>query len=74
MKNAGKIVADLGSYCSEFEPPIRAVITTRTFESVDLIVAEIPETLPADKPCHLKSMGAYQGSFIRVGDGDRRMT
>ncbi|WP_017539521.1 ATP-binding protein [Nocardiopsis halophila] len=74
VKNAGKLVADLGSYCSEFEPPIRAVITARTFESVDLIVAEIPETLPADKPCHLKSMGAYQGSFIRVGDGDRRMT
>ncbi|MDA2809353.1 putative DNA binding domain-containing protein [Nocardiopsis sp. RSe5-2] len=74
VRNAGKLVADLGSYCSEFEPPIRAVISTRTFESVDLIVAEIPETLPADKPCHLKSMGAYQGSFIRVGDGDRRMT
>jgi ATP-dependent DNA helicase RecG len=74
VANAAKLVADLGSLCSEFEPPIRAVIKTRTFESVDLIVAEIPETLPAQKPCHLKSMGLYQGSFIRVGDGDRRMT
>lgn len=74
VSDAAKLVADLGSWCSEFEPPIRAVITTRTFESVDLIVAEIPETLPVDKPCHVKSMGVYQGSFIRVGDGDRRMT
>ncbi|MFV2196831.1 ATP-binding protein [Nocardiopsis sp. LOL_012] len=74
VKNAAKLVADLGSCCSEFEPPIRAVIRTHTFESVDLIVAEIPETLPAHKPCYLKSMGAYQGSFLRVGDGDRRMT
>ncbi|MFD6951865.1 MULTISPECIES: helix-turn-helix domain-containing protein [unclassified Nocardiopsis] len=74
VKNAAKLVADLGSLCSEFEPPIRADIRVRAFESVDLVVAEIPETLPAQKPCHLRSMGVYQGSFIRVGDGDRRMT
>ncbi|WP_028648130.1 RNA-binding domain-containing protein [Nocardiopsis sp. CNT312] len=74
VRDAAKLVADLGPQCSEFEPPIRADIKTRRFESVDLIVAEIPETLPAQKPCHLKSMGIYQGSFIRVGDGDRRMT
>lgn len=74
VRNVAKMVADLGSLCSEFEPPIRADIRTRTFESVDLVVAEVPETLPAQKPCHLRSMGIYQGSFIRVGDGDRRMT
>src|SRR5699024_11237084 len=28
----------------------------------------------AVKSSYLKSMGSYQGSFIRVGDGDRRMT
>ncbi|GAA1456379.1 putative DNA binding domain-containing protein [Nocardiopsis exhalans] len=74
VKDVAKLVADLGSLCSEFEPPIRASIRPRRFESADLIVAEIPETLPADKPCHFKAMGIYQGSFIRVGDGDRRMT
>lgn len=74
VKDVAKLVADLGSLCSDFEPPIRAAIKTRRFETVDLVVAEIPETLPADKPCYLKAMGTYQGSFIRVGDGDRRMT
>lgn len=74
VKEATKLVADLSSLCADFDPPIRASIAIRRFEGVDLIVAEIPETLPAQKPCHLRSSGIYQGSFLRVGDGDRRMT
>src|SRR5699024_12396709 len=66
--------ACLGSCRPGFLRAIRAAIKTRRFETVDLVVAEIPEALPADNPCYLKAMGTYQGSFIRAGDGDRRMT
>ena len=44
------------------------------FEGAYVVVANIPEIDLASKPRHLKDRGEYQGSFIRGGDGDRKLT
>ena len=51
-----------------------AVIVTCPFEGANLVFARIDEMLPRDKPCFTTALGPHGGSFIRTGDGDRRMT
>lgn len=75
VTDAAKIESDLASLCStDFEPPIRAHIRTHRFDGVDLVVAEIPETEAGQKPCYHRASGVGAGSYIRVGDGDRKLT
>ncbi|MEV4252752.1 ATP-binding protein [Spirillospora sp. NPDC049652] len=73
--DAAKLAADLGSMCSEdMEPPIRPLVKIHTFEGAQVLVAEIPELDPAQKPCYSRGAGITKGSYIRVGDGDRHLS
>lgn len=75
VSDPAKIAADLASTCaSELEPAVRPVITHLRFEGADLIVAEVHEIDPALKPSFVKARGMTQGSYIRVNDGDQRMS
>lgn len=75
VRDAAKMTADLGALCSEgMEPPVRPIIKTHRFEGVDLVVAEIPAIELSRRPCYYRGAGILQGSYIRVGDGDRRLT
>lgn len=75
VRDAAKISADLASLCSaEMEPPLRPKIKTHRFDDVDLVVAEIPELERVRKPCYYAGAGMINGSFARVGDGDRRLS
>lgn len=61
--------------CSEnVDPPLRPLIGTHRFEDADLVVAEIPELPPGSKPAYNRGTGMTQGSFIRVADGDRKLS
>lgn len=55
-------------------PAIQPLIEVLMFEGSPVVVATIPELNPLDKPCYVTSRGAYNGSYVRVGDGDRRLT
>jgi ATP-dependent DNA helicase RecG len=75
LPNPGKIAADLGSMCSlEIEPPLRPLIGIHRFEGDQVVVAEIPELDPAQRPCFYIGAGMTKGSFVRVSDGDRRLS
>lgn len=50
------------------------VTSPARFEGANLVFARIDEMLPRDKPCFTTALGPHGGSFIRTGDGDRRMT
>jgi ATP-dependent DNA helicase RecG len=39
-----------------------------------VVVAEIPELDPAQRPCFYIGAGMTKGSFVRVSDGDRRLS
>ncbi|GAA1014536.1 dihydroorotate dehydrogenase [Acrocarpospora pleiomorpha] len=73
--DAKRIQESLSAACAdEMEPPVRADIRIVVFEGAMLVLAEIPGLGPRFKPCYVKARGEYGGSFIRGGDGDRRLT
>lgn len=75
VSDPAKMSADLASLCStEMDPPLRPLITPHVFEGAQVVVAEIPALDQALRPCFYRGAGISQGSFIRVGDGDRRLT
>jgi ATP-dependent DNA helicase RecG len=63
-----------GMCADEMEPPVRADLEVRLFEGSPVLMVSVPELDPRHKPCFVKQRGEYQGSFIRGGDGDRRLT
>lgn len=65
----------LATRCSDaLTPPARAVIEIVKFEGHQIVVAEVPGIAPSDKPCYITSQGRYGGSFVRTGDGNRKLT
>jgi ATP-dependent DNA helicase RecG len=75
LRDPAKLAADLGSMCSsEMEPPIRPLVRVHQFEGEQIVAAEIPELDPAQKPCFYKGAGMTKGSYVRVSDGDRRLS
>ena len=75
LPDAAKIAADLGSMCcSEMDPPLRPLIGIHQFEGDQVVIAEIPELDPAQRPCFYAGAGMTKGSFVRVSDGDRRLS
>ena len=64
----------LSQACEKLTPVVRPVIVTCPFEGANLVFAVIDEMLPREKPCFVSSVGPHDGSYIRTGDGDRKMT
>jgi ATP-dependent DNA helicase RecG len=75
LPDPAKLAADLASMCaSEMEPALRPLIRVHHFEGEPIVVAEIPELDPAQRPCYYKGAGMTKGSFVRVSDGDQRLS
>lgn len=65
----------LAQWCGErMVPAVHPIIEIRMFEGAPIVTAYIPELRPRDKPCYIASSGRYAGSYIRMGDGDRRLS
>lgn len=73
VDNPGRIQADLQSMCTELEPLVAAAIDVKQVNGRYLIVAEVPEILPAQKPCFHRASGMTNGAFVRQGDADRKL-
>jgi ATP-dependent DNA helicase RecG len=74
VRNPKKIQQDLASLCGKMDPPVRAYIEVHRIEQKTVITAEIPEILANTKPCYYPGAGYTNGAFIRVADGDRRLS
>lgn len=73
--NPKSIQDALANVCvDKLTPPVRPIIQSFLFEDRPVIVAEIPEMPPSEKPCYVTASRQYDGSYIRTGDGDRRLT
>lgn len=73
--DAKRTMASFGSLCAEgMEPPLRPEIEICDVDGKQVVVAEIAELPQYDKPCYVKAKGMRKGSYIRTGDGDRRLT
>lgn len=74
VADARKIQSDLQALCAQMAPPLRTTIAFVDHPDGAVVVARIPAVPRAQRPCHLASLTAEDGSFIRVGDGDQRLT
>ncbi|WP_067135770.1 ATP-binding protein [Microtetraspora malaysiensis] len=75
VQDAVKLSNNLASLCStDMEPALRPLIRVHEFEGVQLVIVEVPELDPAQRPCFYRGAGMTKGSFVRVGDGDRRLS
>lgn len=74
IRDPHKIQQDLASVCDHMEPPLRPLIQVHSFEGGTLVTAEIAEVPREQKPCYYKGAGVTNGAFIRVADGDRKLT
>lgn len=59
---------------NKVDPPCRASIEIEEVEGALVVRLDVPELDPVEKPCFVATRGAYAGSFIRGGDGDRRLS
>lgn len=59
---------------SKLTPALAPIIDTVPFEGAILVLAEIEVLPPAQRPCYVTARGLYNGAFVRVGDGDQRLT
>jgi ATP-dependent DNA helicase RecG len=75
VRNAAKIQHDLGCLCSDgMKPAIRPAIELHSIKGKHIVTAAIPELTPQLKPCYFKEAGYTNGAYIRVADGDRKLT
>lgn len=73
--DASRIRDALADVCHQkMSPPIRTAIEVIDFEGAQVVRLDIEELDPVDKPCFITDRGEYNGSFIRGGDGDRRLS
>ena len=59
---------------AQLTPALAPIIDTVPFEGAILVLAEIEALPPAQRPCYVTARGLYNGAFVRVGDGDQRLT
>jgi ATP-dependent DNA helicase RecG len=58
---------------SEMVPSIRPDFTIEKIQDKTILIVEINEVTPEQKPCFYKNAGLQQGSYIRVGNTNRIM-
>lgn len=72
---AQPVAEALAQMCRDkITPPIRPVIDVASYHDSTVVIAVIDEADPLDKPCYVRNRGRYSGSFIRVWDGDRKLS
>lgn len=74
VSDAQQIQKRIVEQCQEMEPVVRAKMTVVQVDGKTVVAAEIPPINLVDRPCYYKSQGLFNGSYIRVGDSDRKMT
>lgn len=75
VTDPAKVLADLCSVARDkLLPPLQPAAGLSVINGKTVIWAQINELPRAEKPCYVASRGLHRGSYIRLGDGDRRLT
>lgn len=61
------------AYCEQLTPVVRPDVEIVPAFGIPLVVARVFEVEPRHKPVYITDQGEYPGSYVRGGDGDRRM-
>ena len=60
--------------CDQMEPPVRGVFTIAEYDGKNICALEVPGIDVSLRPCYYKGAGIHGGSYIRVGEADKKMT
>ena len=60
--------------CKQMSPIVRPVFSVCEMGGKQFVGMEIPAVEAAERPVYYKGAGKWQGSYVRVGDADERMT
>lgn len=76
---SGLDIKTIQAHCAqaarELVSPSQAVdIRALIFEGNPVLVVNVPEAPAKEKPCFIKKYGQVNGSYIRTGDGDHKMS
>ena len=74
VTDPGKLQQDLASLCDQLDPPLRPLIGLHRVEGASVVSVEVPQLPTSQRPCYYRGAGLTNGAFIRVADGDRRLT
>lgn len=75
LDDPAKMMADLASMCrADMVPPLAPEIEVAEVDGQSILLADVPELPKSQKPCYVRALGMERGSFIRVGESDRRLT
>jgi ATP-dependent DNA helicase RecG len=67
-----KDLADLAQ--SQMEPAVTVTISHEVISGANIVIVEVEELPPALRPCHHKGKDAFEGSYLRIGNTNQRMT
>lgn len=68
------VLASLSDLAGKMQPPLALDTAVIEVEGRPAIVAEVPECDYRHKPCYYSPAGLQKGSYLRVGNVNRRMT
>ena len=75
VQDAQALQKDLAELAqSQMEPAVSVTISHEIISGASVVAAEIEELPPRLKPCHHKGKDAFEGSYLRIGNTNQRMT
>jgi len=65
----------VAAICSDrLTPPLRPGMRIELLDGSPILIVEVSELPPREKPCYVTAKGMYEGAFVRSGDGDRKLS
>ncbi len=75
VRNVHKLQEDVSSLAAhDMVPALRPKFTVEPIDGKTVVAIEVAEISAEQKPCYHRPAGLQGGSYIRVGNTDRRMT
>lgn len=75
VQDVERVSSRLAQACrDELEPPISPMLASDEVDGKAVVVIEVPELPPHQKPCFIKSRGLVNGAFLRIGGTNRKLT
>ncbi|WP_322759375.1 ATP-binding protein [Frankia sp. Cr2] len=60
--------------CRSMDPPIAAAVDLIDIDGIKILAAQVPSLPRERRPCHLAGRAPWETSFVRMADGDRKLS
>jgi len=73
VSDAGQVQEVVASAAAQLKPVVSVGLSLHQVKGRQLVVAEVDEVPPSQRPCHLRTKDEFTGSWMRVGNSTQRM-